>query len=60
MIHIKVEYDAYNRRFKLVDKEFGALLEDHVLYNLAIPLMFEDGDEEDNFASAGQTLIAHA
>ena len=62
MIHIKVQYDAYNRRFKLVEKEFGALLEDDALYDLAIPFMFEDGDEDeiDNFTSVDQTPIAHA
>jgi hypothetical protein len=62
MIHIKVQYDAYNRRFKLVEKEFGALFEDDALYDLAIPFMFEDGDEveKDNFTAAGQTPLAHA
>ena len=60
MIHIKVQYDAYNRTFKLVDRDLGPLLEDYALYDLAIPFMFEDGDEIDNFTSAGQTRIAHA
>ena len=46
MIHTKVQYDAYNRTFKLVDRDLGPLLEDYALYDLAIPFMFEDGDEK--------------
>jgi len=36
MIHIKVQYDAQNRTFKLVDGGLGSLLEDYALYDLAI------------------------
>ncbi len=36
MVYIKVQYDAYNRTFKLVDKDFGSLLEDYALYDLAV------------------------
>jgi hypothetical protein len=32
MIRVKVEYDAYNRRFKLIDREFGSILEDGGTY----------------------------
>ena len=56
---IKVQYDAYNRTFKLVDSEFRTLLEGDALYDLAIPLMFEEADVED-FISATSTSIAHA
>jgi hypothetical protein len=28
MVRIKVEYDKYNRTFKLLDREFGSVLED--------------------------------
>ena len=38
MIRIKVEYDAYNRTFKLVDKEFGSILEDGAVYELLASL----------------------
>ncbi len=60
MIHIKVQYDAYNRTFKLVDGDVAALFEDYALYDLSIPFTFEDGDEGDNFTSGGQTPVAHA
>ena len=60
MIHIKVQYDAYNRAFKLVDGDMAALFEDYALYDLAIPFTFDDGDEGDHFTSAGQTPVAHA
>jgi hypothetical protein len=56
VIHIKVQYDVRNRTFKLVDQEFKTLLEGDALYDLAIPLMFEDAEVED-FASAS---VAHA
>ena len=60
MFHIKVWYDAYNRTFRLIDRDWGTLLEDYALYDLAIPFMSEDGDESDNFTSADQTSIARA
>jgi hypothetical protein len=56
---IKVQYDAYNRTFKLVDSEFRTLLEGDALYDLAIPLMFEETRNDDIF-SAISTSIAHA
>jgi hypothetical protein len=55
---IKVQYDAYNRTFKLVDSAFRTLLEGDAIYDLEIPLMLEDGDEE-LFAVAGR-FVAHA
>ena len=38
MVRIKVEYDRYNRVFKLLDREFGSVLEDGAQYELAFPL----------------------
>jgi hypothetical protein len=55
---IKVQYDARNHTFKLVDQEFGTLLEGDALYDLALPLMFED-DFADGLVSAAPS-IAHA
>ena len=55
---IKVQYDAFNRTFKLVDSEFRTLLEGDALYDLAIPLLFEDGDED--LFLPGATSVAHA
>ena len=49
MVRIKVEYDKYNRTFKLVDREFGSVLEDGAQYELLAPLMLETLDEEENF-----------
>jgi hypothetical protein len=42
MIRIKVEYDAYHRTFKLVDREFGSALQDGALYELEVPLNIGD------------------
>lgn len=38
MIRIKVEYDKYNRTFKLLDREFGSVLEDGAEYELVVPM----------------------
>jgi hypothetical protein len=58
MMRIKVQYDAHNRTFKLVDEEFKTLLEGDALYDLAIPLMLQEADVED-FISAISTSVAH-
>ena len=55
---IKVQYDAFYRTFKLVDSEFRTLLEGDAIYDLAIPLSFEEADEE-SFVPAN-SLVAHA
>jgi hypothetical protein len=55
---IKVQYDADNRTFKLIDSEFRALLEGDALYDLAIPMMFEDAGINDFFPA--NASIAHA
>ena len=55
---IKVQYDARNRTFKLVDPEFKTILEGDGLYDLAIPLDVEEVDEE-LFAAVNASL-AHA
>ena len=59
MIHIKVQYDAFSRTFKLVDQEFRTLLEGDALYDLSIPFVFEEPDLED-FITTSSTSIAHA
>jgi hypothetical protein len=60
LIHVKVQYDAVNRTFKLVDHEFKTLLEGDGLYDLSLPVdMFEEADVEELIAS-GNTAIAHA
>jgi hypothetical protein len=59
MLHIKVRYDARNRTFKLVDQDFRTLLEGDALYDLAIPLVFDEIDVEE-FVTASDAFIAHA
>jgi hypothetical protein len=60
MIRIKVEYDKYTRSFKLLDREFGSVLEDGVQYNLVLPLEFENSNEEDAVVCIGASRLAHA
>jgi hypothetical protein len=55
---IKVQYDAFQRTFKLVDSEFKTLLEGDAIYDLAIPLGFEEADE-DTFETINAS-VAHA
>ena len=59
MLHIKVRYDARSRTFKLVDQDFRTLLEGDALYDLSIPLVFDETDVEE-FAAASNAFIAHA
>ena len=47
MIHVKVEYDAYNRTFKLLDRDFGNILEDGATYDLNVPFTLCDVSEDD-------------
>jgi hypothetical protein len=55
MIHIKVQYDAETRSFRLVDEEDKTLLDGDGFYDLAVPLLFEEVEEEDtkDFIPAG-------
>ena len=57
MIYVKVQYDAYNRTFKLIDRDAALLLEDYVVYDLAIPLILEE--DEGSFTSI-ETMMAQA
>ena len=59
MIYVKVQYDAYNRTFTLVDRELGMVLEDGAIYDVEVPFMFEGDDEQDSF-TAVDTTMAHA
>jgi hypothetical protein len=42
MVLIKVQYDAYNRQFKLVDREFASKLEDGETYVLIADMAVAD------------------
>jgi hypothetical protein len=59
MIRIKVQYDAFTRSFKLVDQEFKTLLEGDALYDLNVPLIYEEADVE-SYIQPANTVIAHA
>jgi hypothetical protein len=59
MVRIKVRYNKYDRTFKLVDQEFGSILEDDSEYHLLVPVMCEDVEEEESFVLVG-VPIAHA
>ena len=59
MIRIKVQYDALNRTFKLVDPEFKTILEGDGLYDLNVPIMYEETDVEE-FTLPGNAFVAHA
>ena len=43
MIRIRIQYDKYNRTFKLLDKEFGRMLEDGDVYELPVSLCVRPG-----------------
>jgi hypothetical protein len=38
VIRIRIQYDKYNRTFKLLDSEFGSLLADGDVYELPVSL----------------------
>ena len=60
MVRIKVEYDKYTRAFKLLDREFGSVLEDGAQYELVLPLEFETTSEEETPVCVRATQLAHA
>ena len=60
MVRIKVEYDKYTRAFKLMDREFGSVLEDGVQYELVLPLGCETADEEQTAVCVRAAQLAHA
>jgi hypothetical protein len=47
MIRIRVEYDKYNRTFRLLDREFGSALEDGAEYELVVPITVAGLEEEE-------------
>ena len=42
MVLIKVQYDGYNRQFKLLDRELAHLLDDGETYMLVADVSIED------------------
>ena len=57
MIRIKLEYDAYNRTFKLRDREFGSILEDGAIYELIVHIRTEGLEEVDSLTSMSDPLV---
>ncbi len=47
MIRITVAYDKYNRSFKLVDRELGAILDDGAQYDLCLPFILQGPDKKE-------------
>ena len=60
MVRIKVEYDKYTRAFKLIDREFGSVLEDGAQYELVLPLEFETANEDEEDVCIRASQLAHA
>lgn len=60
MVRIKVEYDKYNRAFKLMDRDFGSVLEDGAQYELVVPLVLEIANDEETAVCVGASQLAHA
>ena len=60
MIRIKVQYDAVERTFKLIDQEFKTLLEGDALYDLNVPLMYEEEANVEEFIPSGNAFVGHA
>jgi hypothetical protein len=60
MIRIKVQYDAVHHVFKLVDKDFNAILEGDALYDLNIPVTMYEEAEVPDFVASPTTFLAHA
>jgi hypothetical protein len=58
-MHIRVQYDARTRTFKLMDEEYRTLLEGDALYDLSIPFTFEQ-TELTEVISTSAIPVAHA
>ncbi len=56
---IRIQYDGYNRCFKLLDREMASLLEDGDVYVLVVVSDSED-DPGMNWIELGHTTLAHA
>lgn len=60
MIQIKVAYDAYNRKFALLDEEFGPMLNDGAVYELSLPLKRGQLGDGYEFVCIDDTKVAQA
>jgi hypothetical protein len=48
MVLVKVQYDAYNRQFKLLDRELAGTLEDGEIYILIADVWVKDLESKQN------------
>jgi hypothetical protein len=60
MIRIRVEYDAYNRKVKLLDREFGSVLEDGAVYQLSVPITLIELEQDDELMCIDCSTVAQA
>jgi hypothetical protein len=60
MIRIRVEYDGYNRKFDLLDREFGPILDDGAVYEVSVPFALAASEENDEFLCIDTTRVAKA
>ena len=60
MIRIRVEYDGYNRNFKLIDREFGSVLDDGAVYQLSVPISLVALEQDDEFVCIDCSMVAQA
>jgi hypothetical protein len=60
MIRMRLKYDAYNRTFKLIEREFGSVLQDGAEYELKLPLMLEKADAIETLIELELGPLAHA
>ena len=60
MIRVRLQYDAHNRTFKLIDRGFGAILEDGEVYELRAPLLLEEADGDEVQFGLELGPLAHA
>ena len=58
MMTIRVQYDGYNRYFRILDQELAALLEDGNVYVLS--LSDDENDPQIDWIELRQSAIAHA
>lgn len=54
---IKVQYDAHNRTFRLVDQDLRILLEGDALYDLAIPFTSEELEQTERKTRDSRTRL---
>jgi len=60
MVLIKVQYDAYNRQFKLIDRELAHVLEDGETYMLVADVSLQDLKIATGEAAVPPDVIIHA